>query len=148
MSRQKPADAGRSSTHITGLRMRGRSPGRRPTHLRIPAAGLATGRSFVTETRQDPDLRRSGVDVQSITDALIAHAAASGGHLTSAEVGVRLEEAQVTSAQAKKVVRALTEAGVLVFDGSASTSRPKVVAARARTAYSAASTGQVAVDDH
>jgi RNA polymerase primary sigma factor len=104
-----------------------------------PAAGLATGRSFVTETRQDPDLRRSGADVQSITDALIAHAAASGGQLTSAEVSLRLEQAQVNQSTAKKVLRALTEARVLVFD-----TRPAVVAARSATASTRATTARVA----
>jgi RNA polymerase primary sigma factor len=75
----------------------------------------------VTETRQDPDLRHIGADVQSITDALLAHAASSGGTLTSAEVGRRLEEAAVTPAQAKKLVRALAEAGVLVFEATPQT---------------------------
>jgi RNA polymerase primary sigma factor len=99
----------------------------------------------VTETRQDPDLRRSGADVQSITDALIAHAAASGGQLTSTEVGLRLEEARVSQSDAKKVLRALTEASVLVFDTAAS--QPKVVAARSATAPSRAATARVADAD-
>jgi RNA polymerase primary sigma factor len=92
----------------------------------------------VTETRQDPDLRRSGADVQSITEALIAHAAASGGQLTSAEVDLRLEEAQVSQSTAKKVLRALTEASVLVFD-----TRSTVVAARSATASTRATTARV-----
>jgi RNA polymerase primary sigma factor len=101
----------------------------------------------VTETRQDPDLRRSGADVQSITDALLAHAAASGGKLSSAEVGVRLQEEQVTTTQAKKLLRTLTEAGVLVFDGSpaprAKSGAPAVAAARAATAASRATSVKV-----
>jgi RNA polymerase primary sigma factor len=103
----------------------------------------------VTETRQDPDLRHIGADVQSITDALLAHAASSGGTLTSAEVGRRLDEAAVTPAQAKKLVRVLAEAGVLVFEATPQ-ARPKggagrgaatrVVAARAATAASRVTT--------
>jgi RNA polymerase primary sigma factor len=102
----------------------------------------------VTETRQDPDLRHIGADVQSITDALLAHAASSGGTLTSAEVGRRLEEAAVTPAQAKKLVRTLAEAGVLVFEATpqsrtktaARGGSTRVVAARAATAASRATT--------
>jgi RNA polymerase primary sigma factor len=101
----------------------------------------------VTETRQDPDLRHSGADVQSITDSLLARAAAAGGTLTSTEVAFRLEEAQVTPTQARKLLRTLAEAGVLVFE-SAPAPRPKVVAgsvvaARAATAASRAATVKV-----
>ncbi len=67
------------------------------------------------------ELRHIGADVQSITDALLARATNGGGQLTSAEVGRTLEEAQVTPTQARKLLRTLTEAGVLVFDDS----RPK-----------------------
>ncbi|MDT5028332.1 MAG: hypothetical protein QOE61_4758, partial [Micromonosporaceae bacterium] len=103
----------------------------------------------MTETRQDPDLRHIGADVQSITDALLAHAASSGGTLTSAEVGRRLDEAAVTPAQAKKLVRALAEAGVLVFEatpqarskgGAGRGAATRVVAARAATAASRVTT--------
>jgi len=98
----------------------------------------------VTETRQDPDLGHVGADIQSITDELLAQSATSGGQLTSAEVGRRLEEARATPAQAKKLVRTLTEAGVLVFDGSGPSRRKagatRVVAARAATAASRATT--------
>jgi RNA polymerase primary sigma factor len=107
----------------------------------------------VTETRQDPDLHHIGADVQSITDALLAHAATAGGQLTSAEVGRRLEEAEVTPAQAKKLVRTLAEAGVIAFDAPAA--RPKaatgrggrVLAARAATAASRATTLKAAGED-
>ena len=85
--RRKPAGPGINIRTSPVSARRRRSPGRRRGAFAGRAAGLATGRSFVTETRQDPDLRRSGADVQSITDALIAHAAASGGQLTSTEVG-------------------------------------------------------------
>jgi RNA polymerase primary sigma factor len=114
----------------------------------------------VTETRQDPDLRRIGADVQSITDALLAHAANSGGQLTPAEVGRRLEEAAVMPAQAKKVVRTLAEAGVIIFEAtppSRPSPRPKgganrgpssrVVAARAATAASRATTSKAESGD-
>jgi len=85
------------------------------------------------------ELRHTGADIQSITDSLLAHAASGGGQLTSTEVGQMLEKAQVTPAQAKKLLRTLTEAGVVVFDGSAA-DRGKVVAARAATAASKATT--------
>ena len=133
---------GQQHQDITGLRTWGALVRASPGAFADRAAGLATGRSFVTETRQDPDLRRSGADVQSITDALIAHAATTGGQLTSTEVGLRLEEARVSQSDAKKVLRALTEASVLVFDTAAS--QPKVVAARSATAPSRAATARVA----
>jgi RNA polymerase primary sigma factor len=85
------------------------------------------------------ELRHTGADIQSITETLLAHAAAAGGQLASADVGRRLEQAHVTPAQAKKLLRTLTEAGVLVFDGSTS-DRPTVVPARAATAASKATT--------
>jgi len=108
----------------------------------------------VTETRQDPDLRNDaalrenpapGADIQSITEALLSRAASSGGQLTSAEVGGSLEQAQVPPAEAKRVVRALTEAGVLVIDGTRPT-RARVVAARAATAASKTTTVKAAPD--
>jgi RNA polymerase primary sigma factor len=108
----------------------------------------------VTETRQDPDLHNNaalrenpapGADIQSITEALLTRAANSGGQLTSAEVGASLEQAQVPPAEAKRVVRALTEAGVLVFDGTRP-SRARVVAARAATAASKTTTVKAGPD--
>ena len=95
----------------------------------------------MTETRSDvapdPDLRHrvtAGADVESIAEALLAHAAATGGRLTSAEVGERLEAEQVSPAAAKKLLRTLAESGALAFDESTTspTRRPRVVAA-ART---------------
>jgi len=68
-------------------------------------AFLASGRSFVTEARQ------TGTDVRTLTDALIAHAAGSGGQLTSAAVARAVEDAEVTPSQAKKLLRTLAEAG-------------------------------------
>jgi RNA polymerase primary sigma factor len=95
----------------------------------------------VTETRQD--LGQLGADIQSIHDALLRHAADGGGQLTSAEVGRMLEAAQVAPAQAKKLVRELAEAGVLVVDGSAPSQPRAAVPARAATAASRATSVQV-----
>src|SRR3954471_17123988 len=87
-----------------------------------------SGRSFVTEAHQ------TGADVRSLTEALIAHAQGAGGQITSAQVVQTVESAEVTPAQAKKILRALVDAGVtVVVDGSAGTGRRKVAAARAAT---------------
>jgi RNA polymerase primary sigma factor len=97
---------------------------------------IASGRSFVTEAHQ------TGADVRSLTEALIAHAQGAGGQVTSAEVVQTVESAEVTPAQAKKILRALVDAGVtVVVDGSASTRR-KVAAARAATPASKATTAK------
>jgi RNA polymerase primary sigma factor len=90
----------------------------------------------VTEARQP------GTDVRTLTDALIAHAASSGGQLTSAEVARAVEDSEVTPSQAKKLLRTLAEAGVtVVVDGSAG-SRRKVAAARSATPASKATTAK------
>ena len=94
----------------------------------------------MTETRQD--LGSLGADIQSITDALLRHAADAGGQLTSAEVGRTVEEAQLPPTQAKKVIRALAQEGVHVVDGSTEPSR-SAVAARSATAASRATTVKV-----
>src|SRR4029434_8876486 len=86
----------------------------------LPRAALSnrpfsspSGRSFVTEAHQ------TGADVRSLTEALIAHAQGAGGQITSAEVVQTVESAEVTPAQAKKILRALVDAGVtVVVDGS------------------------------
>ncbi|MEH1128844.1 RNA polymerase sigma factor [Micromonospora sp. CPCC 206061] len=86
--------------------------------------------------------RHTGADVRSITDTLIAHAERAGGQLTSAEVARTVETAEVTPAQAKKILRALAEAGItVVVDGSASTRR-RVSAARSATPASKATTAK------
>ncbi|GLI02744.1 RNA polymerase sigma factor [Phytohabitans aurantiacus] len=86
--------------------------------------------------------RHNGADVRSITDTLIAHAERGGGQLTSAEVARTVESAEVTPAQAKKILRALAEAGItVVVDGSASTRR-RVSAARSATPASKATTAK------
>jgi RNA polymerase primary sigma factor len=99
-------------------------------------AFFASGRSFVTEARQ------TGTDVRTLTDALIAHAAGSGGQLTSAAVARAVEDAEVTPSQAKKLLRTLAEAGVtVVVDGSVD-SRRKVAAARSATPASKVTTAK------
>ncbi|MEH1164549.1 RNA polymerase sigma factor [Micromonospora sp. CPCC 205539] len=86
--------------------------------------------------------RQTGADVRSLTDTLIAHAQSAGGQLTSAQLARTVESAEVTPAQAKKLLRALSEAGVtVVVDGSASTRR-KVAAARSTTPASRATTAK------
>ncbi|GAA4732508.1 RNA polymerase sigma factor [Phytohabitans rumicis] len=86
--------------------------------------------------------RHNGADVRSITDSLIAHAQSAGGQLTSAEVTRTVESAEVTPAQAKKILRALADAGVtVVWDGSVSTRR-RVSAARSATPASKATTAK------
>ncbi|MDG4767008.1 RNA polymerase sigma factor [Solwaraspora sp. WMMD406] len=88
------------------------------------------------------ELRHTGADVRSLTDTLIAHAERAGGQLTSAEVARTVESAEVTPAQAKKILRALADAGItVVVDGSASTRR-RVAAARAVTPASKATTAK------
>ncbi|GIF49670.1 RNA polymerase primary sigma factor [Asanoa ferruginea] len=89
--------------------------------------------------------RQTGADVRSITDILIAHAQRGGGHITSAEVQRTVESADVTPAQAKKIIRAIVDAGItVVVDGSASTKRPRVAAARSATPASRATTAKAA----
>jgi RNA polymerase primary sigma factor len=86
--------------------------------------------------------RHIGADVRSLTDTLIAHAQNAGGQLTSAELARTVETAEVTPAQAKKILRALSDAGVtVVVDGSASTRR-RVAAARSATPASRATTAK------
>ncbi|MEU1755381.1 RNA polymerase sigma factor [Micromonospora matsumotoense] len=88
--------------------------------------------------------RQPGADVRSLTDTLIAHAQSAGGQLTSAQLARTVESAEVTPAQAKKILRALSEAGVtVVVDGSASTRPPRrVAAARSATPASRATTAK------
>ncbi|MER7165958.1 RNA polymerase sigma factor [Micromonospora sp. NPDC000207] len=86
--------------------------------------------------------RHIGADVRSLTDTLIAHAQTAGGQLTSAQLARTVEAAEVTPTQAKKILRALSEAGVtVVVDGSASTRR-RVAAARSATPASRATTAK------
>ncbi|GAA1770771.1 RNA polymerase sigma factor [Luedemannella helvata] len=89
------------------------------------------------------ELRHTGADVRSLTDSLIAVAAAAGGQLTSAELGRTLDAADVSPSQAKKLLRSLADAGVtVVVDGSAGTPRRKVAAARSATPASKAATAR------
>ncbi|MBG0559987.1 RNA polymerase sigma factor [Actinoplanes aureus] len=90
------------------------------------------------------EAHQNGADVRSLTEALITHAQGAGGQLTSAQVAHTLESAAVNAAQAKKILRALVDAGItVVVDGSASTRR-KVAAARAATPASKATTAKTA----
>ncbi len=86
--------------------------------------------------------RHTGADVRSLTDILVAQAQNAGGQLTSAQLARAVESAEVTPAQAKKILRALSDAGVtVVVDGSASTRR-RVAAARSTTPASRATTAK------
>ncbi|MFI1195678.1 RNA polymerase sigma factor [Micromonospora sp. NPDC020750] len=86
--------------------------------------------------------RQTGADVRSLTDTLIAHAQSAGGQLTSAQLARTVESAEVTPAQAKKILRALAEAGVtVVVDGSVGPRR-RVAAARSATPASRATTAK------
>ncbi|GAA1605869.1 hypothetical protein GCM10009828_036290 [Actinoplanes couchii] len=119
-------------------RLRRHSRPRAALDLAVPNL-IASGRSFVTEAHQN------GADVRSLTEALITHAQGAGGQLTSAQVAHTLESAAVNPAQAKKILRGLVDAGItVVVDGSASTRRPKVAAARSTTPASRATTAKAA----
>jgi RNA polymerase primary sigma factor len=103
-------------------------------HLSCPI--IATGRSFVT------DARHTGADVQTLTDSLIAQANNAGGQLIAAELAREVEAVGLSPTQAKKILRALSEAGVtVVVDGSGSTRR-KVAAARSGSPASKATTAK------
>ncbi|MEV6970198.1 sigma-70 family RNA polymerase sigma factor, partial [Hamadaea sp. NPDC051192] len=90
------------------------------------------------------EARQIGADVRSLTDALLAQAAAAGGQLTQAEIARSVEAAEVTPTQAKKLLRALFEAGVtVVADGrTAKAPAKKVAAARSATPASKATTAK------
>ncbi|MBV1851503.1 RNA polymerase sigma factor [Catellatospora sp. NEAU-YM18] len=75
---------------------------------------------------------------------LIAQASGSGGRLTPADVARTVEAADVTPAQAKKLLRALLEAGVTVEVDDSANGRRKVAAARAATPASKATTAKAA----
>jgi len=86
------------------------------------------------------EARRTAADIRSLTNALIAQAEAAGGQITSAQVARTVEDANVTPAQAKKVLRALAEAGVtVVVDGSVGS---RVAAARASSPAARATTAR------
>ncbi|MEV6631243.1 RNA polymerase sigma factor [Actinoplanes sp. NPDC051470] len=91
------------------------------------------------------EAHQTGADVRSLTEALIAHAQGAGGQITASQVAKTVESAEVTPLQAKKIVRALVDAGVtVVVDGSAAAPRRKVAAARAATPASKATTAKAA----
>jgi RNA polymerase primary sigma factor len=97
---------------------------------------IASGRSFVTEAHH------TGADVRSLTEVLISRAQGAGGQITSAEVVLTVESAEVTPAQAKKILRALVDAGVTVVVDGSRPHRHKVAAARAATPASKATTAK------
>jgi len=73
--------------------------------------------------------------VRFLTDTLLAQAAESDGKITSATLAQAVEGADVTPSQAKKLLRSLSDAGItVIYDGSTSTSRRKVAAARSAPA--------------
>jgi len=74
----------------------------------------------------------------------MSRAAANGGHLTSAEVAQTLEAAEVTPAQAKKLLRSLAESGVTVLVDDSANGRRRVAAARSATPASKAATAKAA----
>ncbi|WP_308167458.1 RNA polymerase sigma factor [Catellatospora tritici] len=90
------------------------------------------------------EARQISADVRSLTDMLIAQASGSGGRLTPADVARTVEAADVTPAQAKKLLRALLEAGVTVEVDDSANGRRKVAAARAATPASKATTAKAA----
>ncbi|GAA1811607.1 RNA polymerase sigma factor [Planosporangium flavigriseum] len=89
--------------------------------------------------------RQTGADVRSLADSLIAHATTKGGQLTSADVARAVESAEVTPAQAKKLLRALAESGVTVVVDDSGSSRRRVAAARSATPASKATTAKAPV---
>jgi RNA polymerase primary sigma factor len=103
---------------------------------RTAVLALRPGRSFVTEARH------SGADVRTLTDALLARAAGSGGQLRSAEVARAVEDAEVTPSQAKKLLRTLAEAGVTVVVDDSTNGKRRVAAARSATPASKATTAK------
>ncbi len=88
--------------------------------------------------------RTTGSDVRALTDSLVARAARTNGQIASAEVADAMAAAGMTPVQGKRVLKSLSEAGVtVVVDGSASiTNRRRVVAARAATPASKATTAK------
>jgi RNA polymerase primary sigma factor len=86
--------------------------------------------------------RQNGADVRSLADTLIARAASNGGQLTSAEVALAVETAEVTPPQAKKLLRALADSGVTVVVDDSGASRRRVAAARSATPASKATTAK------
>ncbi|MQA25481.1 MAG: RNA polymerase sigma factor, partial [Micromonosporaceae bacterium] len=87
--------------------------------------------------------RTTGTDVRALTEALVARAASGDGQISSAEVADAMAGAGMTPAHGKRVLKALSDAGVtVVVDGSAATSRRRVVAARSATPASKATTAK------
>jgi RNA polymerase primary sigma factor len=91
---------------------------------------------FVTEAR------RTGADVRSLTNTLMARAEDAGGQLTSADFARTVDAAAIPPAVAKTILRNLAEAGVtVVVDGSTSR-RTRVLAARSASPAASATTAR------
>ncbi|MFS8480081.1 MAG: sigma-70 factor domain-containing protein, partial [Micromonosporaceae bacterium] len=90
------------------------------------------------------ELRHNGADVRRVTETLLSQAAAAGGLLTSAQVAQAVEAAHVPANQAKRILRALAEAGVTVMVDGSAPMRRRVAAARSRTAASKATSAKAA----
>ncbi|MGH3735982.1 MAG: RNA polymerase sigma factor [Micromonosporaceae bacterium] len=87
--------------------------------------------------------RTTGTDVRAFTESLVSRASGTDGQIGSAEVADAMTAAELTPAQGKRVLKALSEAGVTVLvDGSARRGRRRVVAARAATPASKATTAK------
>ncbi|MGH3646312.1 MAG: RNA polymerase sigma factor [Micromonosporaceae bacterium] len=87
--------------------------------------------------------RTTGSDVRAFTESLVHRASGTDGQIRSAEVAEAMATAGLTPAQGKRVLKALSEAGVTVLvDGSASNGRRRVLAARAATPASKATTAK------
>src|SRR5690606_25220278 len=94
-----------------------------------------SGRSFVSEARH------TGADVRSLTRSLIAHAGGAGGRIASTALAEAVESAAVTPDQARKVLRALADAGVTVVVDATPGPR-RTAAARSATPASSATTAR------
>jgi RNA polymerase primary sigma factor len=101
-------------------------------------AAITMGRSFVTE------VRHNGADVRKVTETLLSEAAGAGGQLTSAQVAQIVEAARVDASQAKRILRALAEAGVTVMVDGSAPMRRRVAAARSATPASKATSAKAA----
>jgi RNA polymerase primary sigma factor len=91
---------------------------------------------FVTEAR------RTGADVRSLTNTLMARAEDAGGQLTSADFARTVDAAAISPAVAKTILRNLAEAGVTVVGST--DRRTRVLAARSASPAASATTARAA----
>ncbi|HLU33142.1 MAG TPA: sigma-70 family RNA polymerase sigma factor, partial [Natronosporangium sp.] len=87
------------------------------------------------------EARHTGADVRSLTRSLIAHAGGAGGRIASTALAEAVESAAVTPDQARKVLRALADAGVTVVVDATPGPR-RTAAARSATPASSATTAR------